>query len=364
MPKTAQNAIQMDASEQLQNQISDATDDISGGAENLASNPRVDAMERIAESRRQALAKDGVDISGMEAAQLPRNDADEDVDTDIDRDVALDQIAAQLGQDESETSAVAVMTASDATKVKVKVDGEELELPLSEVIKSYQKDSTASRRLQQATELLRAAEQSASKVAQNAEQENNPAVTADGNEAVKESDRLNQVKSAFSKLYEGDEEGAAKELLELFGKGAVQATQAIRPDELAAQVVQQLEVNSAYGQVQQDYPDVFATDERGIVLGKAAYERKAAKEAQGVPPQIAVREAVEEVAKLFGIERKGRQADPQRTARESKLERKANLDVPGSANVVAGNPVPIAEAANVSATIREMARGRLGQSMK
>lgn len=39
--------------------------------------------------------------------------------------------------------------------VKVKVDGEELELPISEVIKGYQKDATASKRLELAAQKLR-----------------------------------------------------------------------------------------------------------------------------------------------------------------------------------------------------------------
>lgn len=368
MSKTAQNAIQQDASEQLQNQISDATDNLDGGAENLVSSPRMDAMERIAAQRRQALAKDGVDITGMDTSPAPRSNADDpDADPDTYSDTPgainddnIDQLAAQLGQDDRPTPAFA----SDNTMVRVKVDGVEMDLPITEVVKSYQKDATATKRLQQATELLRSAELAASKVAQNNEQANNSDIPTDSSNAVSKEERLSQVKAAFSKLYEGDEEGAAQAMLELIGAGATPATQTINPDVLAAQVVQQLEVKSAYGEVQRDYPEVFANDERGVVLGKAAYERKQAKEAQGIPPQLAVREAVEEVAQLFGIQKQGRQATQPRTARESKLERKQTLDVPGAANVVAGNPSPAAEAPNVSATIREMAQQRLGQSMR
>lgn len=363
MNVSAQNATQSDASEQSDNSGADDT-----GAEQQVT-PRMAAMEAIAAQRRTALAADGVDTSGMDESEIPHPvaDADEDVDNDIAEEGV--QLAAQLVEDERPSSA------PDNMRVKVKVDGEEIDLPLSEVIKSYQKDATASRRmteatrqLAEATRLREIAEQQAISIAKNPDQENNEISNSDA--AISKTDKsakISQIRGAASKLYEGDEEGFAEGIYALVEQlGAKPATQqSIDPASVVAQVRQQLAVESAYGEVQSDYPEVFADDERGVVLGKAAYERKMEKEAAGVHPTRAIREAVEEVASLFGIAKQpGRQqAEPVRTARDTKLERKANLDNPDSANVVAGRKQAPAEAPNVSSVIAEMAKGRLGQSM-
>lgn len=50
------------------------------------------------------------------------------------------------------SQAPASVPASDRTMVKVKVDGEEKELPLDEVVKGYQKDAAGSRRLEEAAQ--------------------------------------------------------------------------------------------------------------------------------------------------------------------------------------------------------------------
>lgn len=350
MSLPAQNATQQDALEQSENINSGATDD-NGADEQQSMNPRMSAMERIAEQRRSALAADGVDVSGMDTT-TPTIDEDEGRDDNS-------QLAAQLVQDDRPTH-----YASADTLVKVKVDGEEQELPLSEVIKSYQKDSAASKRLQEATRLLQIAEQQANNIAKQPHQENN-SDNANEPDPDKKEGRLASIKGAFSKLYEGDEEGAAEEMLRLLDQGANTATQPrIDPAQIAAQVRQQLAVESAYGQVQSDYPELFSDTERGIVLGKETFARLNAKEAQGIPRSLALQESAEEVAALFGIQKGRQQTAPARTARDTKLERKANLDIPESANVVAGNKQSHAEAPNVSSVIKEMAAARLGQSMK
>ncbi|MFA7290901.1 MAG: hypothetical protein WC023_01510 [Rhodocyclaceae bacterium] len=341
--RTDENAIQSDATTQQEIENSDLET-----SEAAQISPRMAAMEAIAASRRDSLAEDGVDVSQMGGgAKVAAIDPDADPDN---------QLAAQLGADERPTN-----YAADGLMVKVKIDGEEMELPVSEVVKSYQKDQTASRRLTEATRLLQIAEQQANKVAQNNEQENNsPNATGDeGKEG-----RLSAIKGAFSKLYEGDEEGAADAMLQILEQGAGKATQNVDPAQIATQVRQQLAVESAYSEVKSDYPALFANDERGVVLGNETFARMNAKEASGVPRSQALQESVEEVARLFGIQKAGRQStDTERTARDEKLARKAVLDIPRSANVVAGNGNSPAEAPNVSSVIAEMARSRLGQSM-
>ena len=342
--RTDENAIQSDATTQQENKNS--------GAENEESavhtpSARESAMEAIAAQRRQSLADDGVDIDTEWAGETALTQDDT-------------QLAAQLGQDERPTMA------TDTMRVKVKVDGEEIDLPLSEVVKSYQKDAAASKRLQEATRLLQIAEQQASKLAQNENQENNsPGQQVDPQD--KEA-RRGKIKDAFTKLYEGDEDGAVEAMLQIVGEsGAPAATQqapVIDTQAIAAQVRQQLDVESAYSETRLDYPELFSDTERGVVLGKETLARMSAKESLGIPRAQAMHESAAEVAALFGIQKSGRQTnEKQRTARDTKLERKASLDIPDSANVVAGNKQSPAEAQNVSSVIAEMAKSRLGQSL-
>lgn len=346
--RTDENAIQSDATTQQENQNSGADNDESAVHTPSA---RESAMEAIAAQRRQLLVADGVDI----------DTSDDDVDPALNQDDT--QLAAQLGQDERPSP-----LASDTMRVKVKVDGEEIELPLSEVVKSYQKDAAASKRLQEATRLLQIAEQQASKLAQNENQENNSSGQQVDPKPQDKEARRGKIKDAFTKLYEGDEDGAVEAMLQIVGEsGAPAATQqapVIDTQAIAAQVRQQLDVESAYSETRLDYPELFSDTERGVVLGKETLARMTAKESQGVPRAQAMHESAAEVAALFGIQKAGRQStEKPRTARDTKLERKANLDIPDSANVVAGNKQSPAEAPNVSSVIAEMAKSRLGQSL-
>lgn len=345
MNTRTENAIQSDASTQLENTSGDGEPVYTPSARDIA-------LEGIAAQRRQSLEADGVDMG---------QPADKVIDPDNPGD-DTDQLATQLAQDERPNH-----FADSAMLVKVKVDGEEIDLPLSEVVKSYQKDQTASRRLTEATRLLTLAEQQASKVAQNEKQELNPTSQDDQKPQDKEA-RRGKIKDAFTKLYEGDEDGAVEAMLQIVGEsGAPAATQqapVIDTQAIAAQVRQQLDVESAYSETRLDYPELFSDTERGVVLGKETLARMTAKESLGIPRSQAMHESAAEVAALFGIQKAGRQTtEKPRTARDTKLERKANLDIPDSANVVAGNKQSPAEAPNVSSVIAEMAKSRLGQSL-
>ena len=317
--KTTEQAIQTDATEQMIE-----------ASQQTAAQERENNLAAILDRRMESLVEDGVDMTGVERTAAPKVEEE------------IDQVAAQLESTEQ--------------RVRVKVDGEELELPLSEVVRSYQKDATATKRLQEATRLLEIAENQAKTVATPPKEENNQQQP----EGEVSGERLGIIKGAFSKLYEGDEEGAAEEMLRLI-EGAGKATQSVDPEKIAAAVRQQLAVESAYGTAKSDYPELFAETERGIVLGKETHQRMLNRIATGVPKDQALYESAEEVAGLFGIARTGRQL-PKRTARETKLERKAGLDNLDSANAVAGDSSAAAEAEDVSSVIKQMAQARLGQT--
>ena len=141
MSDTAQNAIQQDALEQSEIDSGAANANNDNGADEAVS-PRMSEMERIAEGRRRSMEAEGVDFGAeADAVGEPRR-------AEAEKQDEPDQLAAQLAQDERTPT-----YADPALRVKVKVDGEELELPLAEVVKSYQKDAAASRRLTEATRL-------------------------------------------------------------------------------------------------------------------------------------------------------------------------------------------------------------------
>lgn len=365
LPNSTEQAIQ-DAATDATGQDEDRSTEQENEPSSDYVSPRMAALERVAETRRAALVADGVDVALMASDETPaRADAGSKANSADDgkaTSAADDQLAAQLAQDERGVSA--------EQRVRVKVDGEEIELPLAEVVRSYQKDATATRRLQEATRLLKiaqetGAEQQAIKtIAQENQSPENESSSAgdDGRKLRKE-----QVRGVFAKLYEGDEEGAAEAMAQLIDTGgATKATPqpAIDPGQIAAQVKQQLAVESAYSEVKSDYPELFQDTERGVVLGRETHARMVAKVAQGLTGDQALKQSAEEVATLFGISKQGRQTTaPQRTARDTKLERKAALDNVNAANVVAGNGNSPAEVQNVSSVIADMARARLGQSM-
>jgi len=295
---------------------SETTDEVQKSSRELA-------IESISEQRMKSLADEGVDID-------------------------KDQLSEQLE------------TVQTEAMVKVKVDGEEQELPLSEVVKSYQKGAAASKRLTEATRLLQVAEQ---RLAQNESKANNTQQVDDSSAEEEKEVRRGKIKDAFSKLYVGDEDGAVDAMLQIVGESGAKATQQFDTSEIAQQVRKQLDFESAYSATKEDYPEIFSDTDRGVVFGTETFKRMTDKESLGVPRAKAMQEAADEVADLFGIKKQGRPTTSTRTARDTKLERKATLDIPEGANVVAGNMQSPAEAQNVSATIREMAKGRLGQSL-
>lgn len=110
--------------------------------------------------------------------------------------------------------------------VKVKVDGEEIELPMSEVVKGYQKDSTASKRLDQAAherrELDLARAELDELVEQNNKQEEQHPSNDDANNLAE------KIRSLHDDIAVGNDEeviAANKELQELQGGRGAAATQ-------------------------------------------------------------------------------------------------------------------------------------------
>lgn len=259
-----------------------------------------------------------------------------------------DQLAAQL--------AAGNEPGAPASKVKIKVDGIETEVPLDEVVRQYQKNSSADRRLAEATRLLREAQETAAQ--RLLQEQQRAAAPAPAAPAVPDSPpaadpNVEATGKEFLKaLFEGDEESALTKLQELTQAGRQPAPQAPAPtldleqisSAVAQHVQQKLVVESALARNRQDYPELYADpDMEGLALAKIQRVR----EETGTDFFSALDTVSREFAHKFGwsAAQQGRQsAAPVETTspREAKLERKAGIDNVASVNtkITTAEPQP------------------------
>jgi hypothetical protein len=127
------------------------------------------------------------------------------------RDLAMREISGQLTTSRAEERGAVPIVETPPPKldqmVKVKIDGQEMELPLSEVTKGYQKDAVASRRLSQAADERRQLEE----LKQELEARERALAQGSLSSASLDDDLDvdSQLKAVMSAMVEGDEEKAA-----------------------------------------------------------------------------------------------------------------------------------------------------------
>ena len=246
-----------------------------------------------------------------------------------------------------------VPTTPEPKVVRVKVDGEERAVTEDELIRSYQKNSAADRRLEEAAQLLREAEQRAAQVAVQVQQPvETPAEVRD------------VAKETIEAIFGGDEVAAAEALAKLMSnnRGGDQPTpQVYQPsvDDLAAAVQEKLVFDQAVTKVQTDYPDIVS--DRNLEM--LAVMRSNEAIAQGVPRAQALLSAADEIYKSVGKTPVGRSITSEKPARNSRLENKERLEPVRSASSTAVTPALSPEEDNPSSVIQEMAARRLGQSL-
>jgi len=215
-----EEAIQKDVSDEV---AENATEDT---VEPTAADARLDAIEALAEQRETEIlaeANEEVIDESEEAAEEP---------TETEEDPEQEEL------------------------VRVKVDGEEIELPISEVVKGYQKDATASKRLEQAA--AERQELDAMRDELNA-RANKPA------EELPDEGANSKLAEEIRSLYDDISVGTDEEVIEankklqglLSGRGdnpAIQNDQVV--SQAAQQVRQQIEYDSARSQFVDDYQDI------------------------------------------------------------------------------------------------------------
>lgn len=243
---------------------------------------------------------------------------------------------------------------------KVKVDGRELEVPIDDLVATYQKNTAADRRLKEAAEILEQARQLAAQT-QVAEPEPAPAATP----VETPEDLKKQAAELLDKLYDGDKDSASEALVNLLAKarGDSSSTPApvqavVDPDVLTSQVLERMALNSAFERVKTDYPDIIADPNLEMVAAMQINQRVAAGESRAT----AMLSVADSLYQSLGKKPTGRQDDTPKPAKSQRQENLERLDTLPSASAAAIQPQSPAES-SPSAVIAELASRRLGQSL-
>ena len=253
--------------------------------------------------------------------------------------------------------------------VRVKVNGKEADVPLDDVIRTYQKSAAADERLEEATRLLREAREREEQIRVQMEQMKAPSAAP----AQPSANLADEIRNAFQSLYEGDEvktNEAATRLAAMIEGGRAPQQPALSAEEIARQVVpfalpaiqQETARAGALAQLQRDYPDIL-TDPDYNALTETRIQ---ALVQSGTSVAEAITTASEQVAAKFGLKKAGRSGGSGATAAVSvdtakRLDRKQTIDpVPGLG--VSAAPGAAGQEQTASDIIAEMRRAR-GQTV-
>lgn len=293
--------------------------------------PRELAMEALENRHQQQMAEsNGYELLGEPEPAPPPADPEP----------PAAQLAAQLADPPAAPAEV-------PSTVRVKVDGVETEVPFDEVVRQYQKNSSADKRLNEATRLLREAQEAQAQrlllEQQEAQLRAQQAATPPPNTAAPAAPPVDESGKEFLKaLFEGDEENALTALQKVIGgrqQPATPAAPTLDIDQIAnavsAQVQQKFAVESALAQNQRDYPELYSDpDMEALALTKIHRLR----EQTGSDFFTALDTVSKDMANKFGWAASaaaGRPAEPAPTtssARTAKLEQKRSIDNVASIN--------------------------------
>jgi hypothetical protein len=285
---------------------------------------------------------------------------------------APDQLQQQMNDPAPEPEPAA----SQPAKVKVKIDGEEAEVPVDDLVRQYQKNATADKRLAEATRLLREAQEAEAQrllreqqhqqyLQQQLEQQQLQQQPAAQNPAG--DDSVAARKEFLKALFEGDEDNALTKLDEMLaGRQQAPAPAPILDVDQIAQTVtqhvqQKLVVESVLTQNRRDYPEMYA-DPDMEALALAKIQRMQSEE--GTDFFAALDTVSKQMATKFGwgaaVPEPGRREDPAPATnpRAQKLEAKKTIDNVASINTKTAPNEPAPE--DASSIIAAMKAARAG----
>lgn len=244
---------------------------------------------------------------------------------------------------------------------KVKIDGEERTVTEDELIRSYQKNQAADRRLEEAAQLLRAANERAAQLEaqiQNTQPAAQP-ITQEVPAALKD-----EVKTTLSVIYGGDEEAATEALTNLLIKtrGGDQPTPQIPQINVNAvvdAVSEKLAFDTAFATVKSDYPDLINDPNLEMLTAMRLQQAIDA----GTPRAEALLTVADDIYKSIGRQPAGRQPTKETPVKSVRQDNKEKLDTVRVASMTAALPENETYDDKPSSVIQEMAARRLGQSL-
>lgn len=299
---------------------------------------------------------------------------------DRDSKKAKAEFARQLAEDDR----VTVIDDPSKYRVKGKVDGEEVEVSLTDAVRAVQKEKAADRRMEQAALAMKEAERVRAEVdakLKAADEEVSKAKTARDAEAVKVAEAAREkaranlaetVKRHAELLYDGKVEEASKVMQELLEPVYERPTPtpekapAVDVSAITKQVTEavskRLKTEGALDAFAKDYPEIIA-NERLSNMADSFYDA-AVKDGKSHEDALkhagnATRQEVRELAKSLGMsETKPKTTD----GRESREKRKGEIDEVEAAS--SARPLRDTDSepstSNARSVIAEMARTRPG----
>lgn len=250
---------------------------------------RMDAIERIAQSRAKIAGTAPESAEEPQPAQAPAAAAPQ-------ASAADQQLAAQMATDDRPID--------PSARVRVKIEGQERDVPLADLVAYYQIDTTARERLNRATELLRQAQQT---------QQPAPAAAPDsgtvgkvppaGDPSEKRRTVTKKVQDALGKVFAEGEEAAAEDLTEAMleairSSQPEQTTPQLDPVRVAEMVEQQIEQRAAL----KEFLTTFDRIKANPYLAAAADDvfAQASQRNPSTPIRDVLRWTGEQVYKQFG----------------------------------------------------------------
>lgn len=310
---------------------------------------RLDAMDMISKSRTAALemeiGESVTDEPQQEATDEPRDEPDSEKEAEPEG-----QIDKQLAQDEFLDPSML------NRKVKLKVNGQEVVVPLEQVLRTAQKAEAADARLQRATELLREAQARAGETTGKVE------TSAKSDPSAQDETVKTGLKAAVDAIFAGDDNAATEALAQVLAKQQQPAAPQVDPDKIADVVAQRLDERSALDRFLDAYPRIRSNP----WLQAAADAALAHFQSEGKPFGEALDAAGKAVYLQFGYEQERaapKEPEPTTTRRETLERRKAGMDIPTGRTVstAATQVSPESSEAQRSLTISEMAAARRGE---
>lgn len=295
-------------------------------------NPRYDFMEQLAEKNHEAVKAELADAGFIESAPAAAPDAPAPA-------AATNNNAPHVLSEDELVS----------LQVKTKIDGIEEIRPVSEVLKSYQKDSAASKRLEEAARRQAELDAREQELRQREEALLTRAPQTDANLSNVD-DVANEL---VTSLYEGDEEKTKEAIKRVLMERPAAATPqpAIDPAALAAEVERQLETKKAF----KAFGDTFSEIVADPYLAQVADTYLAQELQDGVELNAALTNAGNKTR-----ERVRALAQQLTTGNsQARADRKSGLDHVQPASIKSTNPeAPIDGANEASSVIAEMRKAR------